>query len=163
MARAPPFHRRRLYMMMGRLELRVRLPTNAVIVRPRPSLTIASYSSVEYPRMVRRGENLRLCVEEKIMCTAFLYLPHPTLLIPRSKPFFSLHAPVTEEGFYAFFNQFGPVVDSVVMVDRLTKRSRGFGFVTFANAVSVVLYIYSGIVCVIYIHDNSHYQCRVFF
>lgn len=46
---------------------------------------------------------------------------------------------VTEEGFYAFFNQFGPVIDSIVMVDRLTKRSRGFGFVTFANAVSLSL------------------------
>lgn len=37
--------------------------------------------------------------------------------------------------FLEFFQQFGQVVDSVVMVDRLTKRSRGFGFVTFATEV----------------------------
>jgi RNA recognition motif-containing protein len=40
---------------------------------------------------------------------------------------------VTDDGFFEFFNSFGPVVDSVVMVDRMTRRSRGFGFVTFAN------------------------------
>jgi RNA recognition motif-containing protein len=76
------------------------------------------------------------------MCTAFhVYLIQHSYTPSLSNTFFllSLHAPVTEEGFYAFFNQFGPIVDSVVMVDRLTKRSRGFGFVTFANAVSVVL------------------------
>lgn len=82
---------------------------------------------------------------------------HPTLLIPHSNTFFSLHAPVTEEGFYAFFNQFGPVVDSVVMVDRLTKRSRGFGFVTFANAVSVVVCQYLVLFALYISIDNSHY------
>ena len=35
-----------------------------------------------------------------------------------------------------FFEQFGEVIDSVVMIDRVTKRSRGFGFVTFASEVS---------------------------
>jgi len=40
---------------------------------------------------------------------------------------------VSEHGFLEFFQQFGEVLDSVVMVDRLTKRSRGFGFVTFAK------------------------------
>jgi len=40
---------------------------------------------------------------------------------------------VTDMEFLEFFQQFGQVVDSVVMVDRLTKRSRGFGFVTFAT------------------------------
>jgi len=40
---------------------------------------------------------------------------------------------VTDIEFLEFFQQFGQVVDSVVMVDRLTKRSRGFGFVTFAT------------------------------
>lgn len=40
---------------------------------------------------------------------------------------------VTDHGFLDFFQQFGGVIDSVVMVDRVTKRSRGFGFVTFAT------------------------------
>lgn len=31
------------------------------------------------------------------------------------------------------FEQFGPVVDSIVMLDQNTLRSRGFGFVTFEN------------------------------
>jgi RNA recognition motif-containing protein len=31
------------------------------------------------------------------------------------------------------FTQFGPVVDSIVMLDQTTMRSRGFGFVTFEN------------------------------
>lgn len=40
---------------------------------------------------------------------------------------------VTDVEFLEFFQQFGQVVDYVVMVDRLTKRSRGFGFVTFST------------------------------
>jgi RNA recognition motif-containing protein len=43
---------------------------------------------------------------------------------------------VSEITFLEFFEQFGDVIDSVVMIDRQTKRSRGFGFVTFADEVS---------------------------
>jgi RNA recognition motif-containing protein len=43
---------------------------------------------------------------------------------------------VSEAEFLQFFEQFGEVIDSVVMIDRVTKRSRGFGFVTFASEVS---------------------------
>jgi len=32
-----------------------------------------------------------------------------------------------------FFNQFGTVVDAIVMIDPVQHRSRGFGFVTFEN------------------------------
>lgn len=45
------------------------------------------------------------------------------------------HSSVNDEQFLYFFEQFGEVIDSVVMVDRSTKRSRGFGFVTFASQV----------------------------
>ena len=31
------------------------------------------------------------------------------------------------------FEQFGPVVDAIVMIDQVTNRSRCFGFVTFEN------------------------------
>jgi hypothetical protein len=40
---------------------------------------------------------------------------------------------VTDESFLRYFEQFGPVIDSVVLLDRRTKRSRGFGFVTFRD------------------------------
>ncbi|GAX12090.1 RNA-binding protein Musashi [Fistulifera solaris] len=41
---------------------------------------------------------------------------------------------VTSEEFRLFFEQFGPVMDSIVLVDKFTNRSRGFGFVTFEQA-----------------------------
>lgn len=41
--------------------------------------------------------------------------------------------PVTEEEFQAFFSQFGKLMDCIVMVDRETNRSRGFGFVSFED------------------------------
>ena len=43
---------------------------------------------------------------------------------------------VTDYAFLQFFQQYGEVVDSIVLLDRRTKRSRGFGFVTFADEVS---------------------------
>lgn len=49
---------------------------------------------------------------------------------------FSLSLKVTSEEFRAFFEQFGAILDSVVMFDRETKNSRGFGFVTFVDPVS---------------------------
>jgi len=39
------------------------------------------------------------------------------------------------EDLRACFASYGPVADAVVMVDRRTKRSRGFGFVRFANGI----------------------------
>jgi RNA-binding protein Musashi len=40
---------------------------------------------------------------------------------------------VTSESMRAFFSQFGKVVDSTVMLDRETGRSKGFGFVSFED------------------------------
>jgi len=45
---------------------------------------------------------------------------------------------VTDAEFRAFFESYGEIIDSVVMFDRDTGRSRGFGFVTFADEVSPV-------------------------
>lgn len=42
-----------------------------------------------------------------------------------------------EEGLREAFSPYGQVVDSRVITDRETGRSRGFGFVTFADASSV--------------------------
>lgn len=57
----------------------------------------------------------------------------PTESDPRKLFVGGLPTHVNDEQFLRFFEQFGEVIDSVVMVDRNTKRSRGFGFVTFAN------------------------------
>jgi RNA recognition motif. (a.k.a. RRM, RBD, or RNP domain) len=47
--------------------------------------------------------------------------------------FLSINSVVTSEEFRQFFEQYGTVLDSVVMFDRITTRSRGFGFVTFED------------------------------
>jgi len=52
---------------------------------------------------------------------------------------------VTEHEFREFFEQFGPVLDSVVMFDRDTRRSRGFGFVIFENEATSNSLITEGI------------------
>ncbi|KAI8529669.1 hypothetical protein RHMOL_Rhmol12G0242500 [Rhododendron molle] len=39
----------------------------------------------------------------------------------------------SEERFTNYFLKYGEITDSVIMVDKLTGRSRGFGFVTFAD------------------------------
>lgn len=43
----------------------------------------------------------------------------------------------TDESLRAYFEQYGPVTDCMVMRDGATGRSRGFGFLTFAEAKSV--------------------------
>ncbi|KAJ5463274.1 Nucleotide-bindingalpha-beta plait [Penicillium sp. IBT 31633x] len=40
----------------------------------------------------------------------------------------------SDESLRAAFGEFGNIVDSIVMVDRETGRSRGFGFVTYSSA-----------------------------
>lgn len=54
-----------------------------------------------------------------------------------------LSAEVTEKEFGDYFCKYGPVKDAVVMVDRNTGSSRGFGFITFEkeDAVAKVLSI----------------------
>ncbi|XP_033245399.1 ribonucleoprotein RB97D isoform X2 [Drosophila miranda] len=43
----------------------------------------------------------------------------------------------TEEGLKVFYGQWGKVVDVVVMRDAATKRSRGFGFITYTKSAMV--------------------------
>jgi len=40
---------------------------------------------------------------------------------------------VTNDSLREMFSQFGEVTDSVVITDRMSGRSKGFGFVTFAT------------------------------
>uniref|UniRef100_A0A7S3NJV6 RRM domain-containing protein n=1 Tax=Aureoumbra lagunensis TaxID=44058 RepID=A0A7S3NJV6_9STRA len=57
---------------------------------------------------------------------------------PQRKLFVGGLAPtVTEAQFREYFSSFGNVVDAVVMFDRATQRSRGFGFVTFSDDASI--------------------------
>ena len=39
----------------------------------------------------------------------------------------------TDDGLHQAFERFGEIVEAKVITDRETGRSRGFGFVTFAN------------------------------
>jgi len=55
-----------------------------------------------------------------------------------------LPANITEEEFRTFFAQFGELVDAVVMFDRETRRSRGFGFVTFRDPAVCAKLLNSG-------------------
>ncbi|XP_037949476.1 ribonucleoprotein RB97D-like [Teleopsis dalmanni] len=48
-----------------------------------------------------------------------------------------LAAVTTEDGLREFFRQWGDVVDVVVMRDPATKRSRGFGFITYSSPTMV--------------------------
>ena len=43
----------------------------------------------------------------------------------------------TDEGLKSYFEQFGEVIDCIVMKFKDTKRSRGFGFVTYTDSSSV--------------------------
>ncbi|KAG2431322.1 hypothetical protein HYH02_013451 [Chlamydomonas schloesseri] len=58
---------------------------------------------------------------------------------PRSKKIFvGGLAPETDDAsLKAYFEQYGAVVEALVMVDHNSQRSRGFGFVTFAEEPSV--------------------------
>ncbi len=40
---------------------------------------------------------------------------------------------VTNDGLRDLFAQYGEITEAVVITDRATGRSKGFGFVTFAN------------------------------
>lgn len=57
---------------------------------------------------------------------------------PSKKIFVGGVALTVEDGpFRAYFESFGPVVEAQIIRDRLTGRSRGFGFVTFHDESSV--------------------------
>ena len=49
------------------------------------------------------------------------------------------------ESLKEYFGKFGPVAEAMVMRDPTTKHSRGFGFVTFAEAEAVEKVIQFGI------------------
>jgi len=48
-----------------------------------------------------------------------------------------LNRSTTQETFFDYFGQYGNMVDKVIMTDRDTKESRGFGFITYDNSDAV--------------------------
>ena len=48
-----------------------------------------------------------------------------------------LNLKTTEDSFREYFSKFGELVDSVVMSDPYTKKSRGFGFLEYATTEQV--------------------------
>ncbi len=44
-----------------------------------------------------------------------------------------LHKETTSQSLREYFVEFGEVEEAIVMIDGVTKESRGFGFVTFAS------------------------------
>jgi len=55
-----------------------------------------------------------------------------------------------------YFNQYGSVEDAVMLMDQITKRHRGFGFVTFTSEESVDM------VCNLHYHNikNKKVECK---
>lgn len=43
---------------------------------------------------------------------------------------------IDKDGLLALFSSYGDIVDAVVIVDKFTKRSKGFGFVEFADVAA---------------------------
>jgi RNA recognition motif-containing protein len=56
---------------------------------------------------------------------------------------------VNDIDFRTHFEQFGRITDAVIMFDRITKRSRGFGFVTYEDvgAMQVCVHLIRTHVC----------------
>uniref|UniRef100_A0A6G3MFR7 RNA-binding protein Musashi homolog 1 (Trinotate prediction) n=1 Tax=Henneguya salminicola TaxID=69463 RepID=A0A6G3MFR7_HENSL len=50
----------------------------------------------------------------------------------------------TQEKLNTYFSQFGEVIDCILMMDTATKRSRGFGFVTYKDPSSVLRVLENG-------------------
>lgn len=77
----------------------------------------------------RQSNNDRNTVPQKLNAT-----PHPNHAEDKRKLFVGgLPTDITDPEFRYFFSQFGELHESVVMFDRVTRRSRGFGFVTYVN------------------------------
>ena len=53
---------------------------------------------------------------------------------------------VTTDEFKLYFEKYGVITDAIVMTDKQTNQSRGFGFITFETAVSFTCLETSGVI-----------------
>lgn len=64
--------------------------------------------------------------------------PSPLVYRSSSKIFIGgLSFETTDEALKRYFEQFGQVSDAIVMKDAVSRRSRGFGFITYMSSASV--------------------------
>lgn len=75
-----------------------------------------------------------LSLDDRVLCCCSTTRTLP----PCSKIFIGgLSFETTDEALKRYFEQFGPVADAIVMKDAVSRRSRGFGFITYMNSASV--------------------------
>lgn len=55
----------------------------------------------------------------------------------------------TDDGLRDFYGKYGTILDCVVMRDGATKKSRGFGFVTYASKAEVSYLSFHAFSCII--------------
>jgi len=107
-----------------------------------PTLSIPSTLPPSFPSLLH-------CSTSPVPPLQAIPSPHGAILIPAlpsgedvpndpGKMFIGgLSWQTTPENVREYFSQFGEVAEVMVMKDPATRRSRGFGFITFTNAVSV--------------------------
>lgn len=74
-----------------------------------------------------------MSIQCDLACLAFFFSPTSPPVTNVLRPLFFSILIVTQQEFTAFFQQFGKILDSVVMVNKETGRPKGFGFVVFKD------------------------------
>jgi RNA recognition motif-containing protein len=120
----------------------VAVESNAKVLASLPTLSIPSPVPPSFPSLLH-------CSTSPVPQLQAIPSPHGAILIPAlpsgedvpndpGKMFIGgLSWQTTPENVREYFSQFGEVAEVMVMKDPATRRSRGFGFITFTNAVSV--------------------------
>ncbi len=70
------------------------------------------------------------------MCKIPAKLSHDSLLFAGNR-LGTLLTPFVAEKLRSYFGAYGAVTDAVVMKDPISRRSRGFGFITYADPACV--------------------------
>lgn len=86
-----------------------------------------------------RNDNVRSCLSRKKLIILVKNRKRSFQKEDQWKKLFigGLTYSTTDDMLKEFYSQWGEIVDCIVMKDPASKRSRGFGFVTYAEASSV--------------------------